>query len=266
MTADIGFIGAGKMGGALIGGLLSKRVFEADRIVACTGSEESRRRVAEEYGIRTVPGPAEVCSESRIIVLAVKPKQVPEVVSEMGDVSGKILVSMVAGLTVEQLKSYVPDVKIVRVMPNHCCMVLEGAMGYCDDGTLTDSEREEVAGILGSVGLAVSVSESEMDIVTGIAGSSPAFIYLVIDAMADAGVLNGLNRDAAIRLAAQSVLGAAKMVLETGKHPDVLRDEVCSPGGTTIEGVRELEDRGLRAAMIAAVDVTAEKSRRMTRG
>lgn len=266
MTADIGFIGAGKMGGALIGGLLSKRVFEADRIVACTGSEESRRRVAEEYGIRTVPGPAEVCSESRIIVLAVKPKQVPEVVSEMGDVSGKILVSVVAGLTVEQLKSYVPDVKIVRVMPNHCCMVLEGAMGYCDDGTLTDSEREEVAGILGSVGLAVSVSESEMDIVTGIAGSSPAFIYLVIDAMADAGVLNGLKRDAAIRLAAQSVLGAAKMVLETGKHPDVLRDEVCSPGGTTIEGVRELEDRGLRAAMIAAVDVTAEKSRRMTRG
>ena len=266
MTADIGFIGAGKMGGALIGGLLSKRVFEADRIVACTGSEESRRRVAEEYGIRTVPGPAEVCSDSRIIVLAVKPKQVPEVVSEMGDVSGKILVSVVAGLTVEQLKSYVPDVKIVRVMPNHCCMVLEGAMGYCDDGTLTDSEREEVAGILGSVGLAVSVSESEMDIVTGIAGSSPAFIYLVIDAMADAGVLNGLKRDAAIRLAAQSVLGAAKMVLETGKHPDVLRDEVCSPGGTTIEGVRELEDRGLRAAMIAAVDVTAEKSRRMTRG
>ena len=266
MTADIGFIGAGKMGGALIGGLLSKRVFEADRIVACTGSEESRRRVAEEYGIRTVPGPAEVCSESRIIVLAVKPKQVPEVVSEMGDVSGKILVSVVAGLTVEQLKSYVPDVKIVRVMPNHCCMVLEGAMGYCDDGTLTDSEREEVAGILGSVGLAVSVSESEMDIVTGIAGSSPAFVYLVIDAMADAGVLNGLKRDAAIRLAAQSVLGAAKMVLETGKHPDILRDEVCSPGGTTIEGVRELEDRGLRAAMIAAVDVTAEKSRRMTRG
>ena len=266
MTADIGFIGAGKMGGALIGGLLSKRVFEADRIVACTGSEESRRRVAEEYGIRTVPGPAEVCSESRIIVLAVKPKQVPEVVSEMGDVSGKILVSVVAGLTVEQLKSYVPDVKIVRVMPNHCCRVLEGAMGYCDDGTLTDSERDEVAGILGSVGLAVSVSESEMDIVTGIAGSSPAFIYLVIDAMADAGVLNGLKRDAAIRLAAQSVLGAAKMVLETGKHPDILRDEVCSPGGTTIEGVRELEDRGLRAAIIAAVDVTAEKSRRMTRG
>lgn len=266
MTADIGFIGAGKMGGALIGGLLSKRVFEADRIVACTGSEESRRRVAEEYGIRTVPGPAEVCSESHIIVLAVKPKQVPEVVSKMGDVSGKILVSVVAGLTVEQLKSYVPDVKIVRVMPNHCCMVLEGAMGYCDDGTLTDSERGEVAGILGSVGLAVSVSESEMDIVTGIAGSSPAFIYLVIDAMADAGVLNGLKRDAAIRLAAQSVLGAAKMVLETGKHPDVLRDEVCSPGGTTIEGVRELEDRGLRAAMIAAVYVTAEKSRRMTRG
>lgn len=264
MTADIGFIGAGKMGGALIGGLLSKRVFEADRIVACTGSEESRRRVAEEYGIRTVSGPAEVCSESRIIVLAVKPKQVPEVVSEMGDVSGKILVSVVAGLTVEQLKSYVPDIKIVRVMPNHCCMVLEGAMGYCCDQSVTESDKAEVEGILGAVGLAAEVGEDYMDAITGIAGSSPAFMYMIIDAMADAGVLNGLSRKDSIELAAQSMLGAAKMVLETGKHPDVLRDEVCSPGGTTIVGVRAAEDMGLRSAVIAAIDATIEKSRRMS--
>ncbi|MBQ8373005.1 MAG: pyrroline-5-carboxylate reductase, partial [Candidatus Methanomethylophilaceae archaeon] len=155
--------------------------------------------------------------------------------------------------------------KIVMVMPNHCCMVLEGAMGYtCDDG-MTESEKAEVVRILESVGLAVEVQEGYMDAITGIAGSSPAFMYLVIDAMADAGVLNGLSRKDSIELAAQSMLGAAKMVLETGKHPDVLRDEVCSPAGTTIVGVKTLEDLGLRSAMIAAVDNTIEKSREMSR-
>ena len=139
------------------------------------------------------------------------------------------------------------------------------AMGYtCDDG-ITESEKAEVVRILESVGLAVEVQEGYMDAITGIAGSSPAFMYLVIDAMADAGVLNGLSRKDSIELAAQSMLGAAKMVLETGKHPDVLRDEVCSPAGTTIVGVRTLEDLGLRSAMIAAVDNTIEKSREMSR-
>lgn len=264
MSAEIGFIGAGKMGTALIGGLISKGVFARDEIIACAHSEKTSKAVSEEYGIRMLPSAAEVCAEAGIIVLAVKPKQVPEVLADVPGLSGKVLVSIVAGLTLEQLKSYVPDAKNVRVMPNHCCTVLEGAMGYCCDTSVTPEEKERVAGILESVGLAVEVQESDMDIVTGIAGSSPAFMYLVIDAMADAGVLNGLKRDESIRLAAQSMLGAAKMVLETGKHPDVLRDEVCSPGGTTIEGVRTLEDMGLRSAVIAAVDVTTDKSRRMS--
>lgn len=264
MSADIGFIGAGKMGCALIGGLISKGVFPRDGVVACSPSESTRERVAGEYGIRMLRTAREVCSEADIVVLAVKPKNVPEVFAEGLDLAGKVLVSVVAGLTTEQLRSYVPDTKIVRVMPNHCCMVLEGAMGYCCDPSMDDGDRARMAEILGSVGLAVEVKESDMDIITAVAGSSPAFMYLVIDAMADAGVLNGLSRDASIRLAAQSMLGAAKMVLETGKHPDVLRDEVCSPGGTTIEGVRALEDAGLRSAVIAAVDVTAEKSRAMS--
>lgn len=264
MTAGIGFVGAGKMAEALIGGLVSKGVFGPDEVAACAPSEATRARVSGAYGIRVFGTAKELCSESDMVVLAVKPKQVPEVFAEGLDLSGKVLVSIVAGLTTDRLKSYVPDAKIVRVMPNHCCMVLEGAMGYCCDPSVTPEERQRVRGILESVGLAVEVRESDMDAITGLAGSSPAYMYQIIDAMADAGVLNGLGRADSIRLAAQSMLGAAKMVLETGKHPATLRDEVCSPGGTTIEGVKAAEDLGLRSAIIAAVDASAEKSRMMS--
>lgn len=264
MSAKIGFIGAGKMAEALIGGLIAKGVFARNEIAACAPSEATRTRVSEGYGIAVYETAADLCRESEIVVLAVKPKHVPEVFEEGLDLCGKMLVSIVAGLSVKNLKLYVPDAKIIRVMPNHCCMVLEGAMGWCCDDSVTAEDKLRVAEILGSVGLSAEVKESDMDAITGIAGSSPAFMYLIIDAMADAGVLNGLGRADSMKLAAQSMLGAAKMVLETGKHPDVLRDEVCSPGGTTIEGVRAAEDLGLRSAMIAAVDAAVEKSRRMS--
>ncbi len=264
MPSKIGFIGAGKMAEALIGGLIAKGVYSASEIAACAPSEATRARVAAEHGIAVLGDAKSLCRESEMVVLAVKPKNVGEVFDEGLDLRGKILVSIVAGLSVDRLKQYVPDAKIVRVMPNHCCMVLEGAMGYCCDDSLTSEDKSLVRGILSAVGLAAEVKESDMDAITGIAGSSPAFMYQIIDAMADAGVLNGLSRADSIKLAAQSMLGAAKMVLETGKHPDVLRDEVCSPGGTTIEGVRAAEDLGLRSAMIAAVDAATEKSRRMS--
>jgi len=266
MCAAIGFIGAGKMAEALIGGLLSKGVFGKQDIIACAPSESTRSKIAAGYGIRMYEKAADMVADADTIVIAVKPKHVAGLFEAEGVKigAGKTVISIVAGLTMDKLRSYVPDAKIVRVMPNHCCMVLEGAMGYTCDATMSPSEKERIAGILGSVGLAVEVAESYMDAITGIAGSSPAFLYMVIDAMADAGVLNGLSRQDAIKLAAQSMLGSAKMVLETGKHPDVLKDEVCSPGGTTIEGVRILEDLGLRSAMISAVDGTIEKSKRMS--
>lgn len=265
MSEGITFIGAGKMAEALIGGLIARNIFERGRITACAPSESTRARVSREYGIRVFGTAKEACGCSDIIVLAVKPKQVPEVFAEGLDLRGKILMSIVAGLTMETLREYVPDAKIVRVMSNHCCMVLEGAMGYCCDPSLTDSNRERVVKILGAVGLATEVREEYMNAITGIAGSSPAFMYMIIDAMADAGVLNGLSRADSIKLAAQSMLGAAKMVLETGKHPDALKDEVCSPGGTTIAGVRAAEDMSLRAAIIAAVDSVVKRSRKMSR-
>lgn len=267
MHYRIGFLGAGKMAEAMIAGLIAKNVFGKDEIVACAPSEKTRWHIEETYGVKTFPKASDMVASADILVLAVKPKQVPGLFAEEGvSVPAETkVVSIVAGMSIETLKMYVPDSKIIRVMPNHCCMVLEGAMGYACDASVTSGEKKEIAGILSAVGYAAEVSEDMMDAVTGIAGSSPAFMYMVIDAMADAGVLNGLSRADSIKLAAQSMLGAAKMVLETGKHPDVLKDEVCSPAGTTIVGVRALEDAGLRSAMIDAVDSTVRKSREMGR-
>ena len=254
------------MAEALIGGLIAKSIFSKDEIIACAPSEGTRSHISGTYGVETYATAKEVVERADLLVLAVKPKHVAGLFEDEGVVigSGKTLVSIVAGLPITKLKSYVPDAKIVRVMPNHCCMVLEGAMGYTCDDSVGPEDKVEIKRILESVGLAVEVQEGYMDAITGIAGSSPAFMYLVIDAMADAGVLNGLSRADSIKLAAQSMLGAAKMVLETGKHPDVLRDEVCSPAGTTIVGVKTLEDKGLRSAVIAAVDDTIAKSRSMS--
>jgi len=267
MSAGIGFIGAGKMAEALIGGLIAKNVFSKDEIVACAPSEKTRKHIESTYGVTMYKTAAEVVDKTDLIVLAVKPKNVDALFNVEGVKigKGKMLLSIVAGLTLDKMNSYVPEAKKIRVMPNHCCMVLEGAMGYSCDPTMSESDKKRISEILSAVGLAVEVPESQMEAVTGIAGSSPAFLYMVIDAMADAGVLNGLSRDQAIKLAAQSMLGSAKMVLETGKHPDQLRDEVCSPGGTTIVGVKILEDLGMRSAMSSAVDGTIARAREMSK-
>ncbi len=265
--SNIGFIGAGKMAEALIGGLIAKNVFGKDEILACAPSQKTRDHISSTYGVKVFEKASDMVGSADIIIIAVKPKHVDGLFTEekvkIG--KGKTVISIVAGLTLEKMNHYVPDAKKVRVMPNHCCMVLEGAMGYTCDESFDAEEKKEIIRILSSVGLAVEVPESQMDAITGIAGSSPAFMYMIIDSMADAGVLNGLSRDQSIKLAAQSMLGAAKMILETGKHPDQLKDEVCSPGGTTIVGVKILEDMGLRSAISSAVDGTIEKSREMSK-
>ena len=260
----VGFIGAGRMGEALIAGLISKGVFSKDQVIACAPSEETRARMREKHGIEMYKTAKEVSERSDVMFLAVKPKNVADVFAEGLSCKDKTVISVVAGMTMESLGRLAPEARFVRVMPNHCCAVLEGAMGYVCDPSIPDPEKKQIAEMLGAVGLAVEVPEHEMDAVTGIAGSSPAFMYMVVEAMADAGVLNGLSRKDSVMLAAQSMLGAAKMVLETGKHPGQLKDEVCSPGGTTIVGVRALEDLGLRSAMMAAVDGAICKSREMS--
>ncbi len=266
-TVRIGFIGAGRMAGAMIDGLIEQHVYDRDEIIACAPTKETRDRMCQHAGISMYEKASEIAPLTDVIVIACKPKNIPPLFTEEGFSvgPGTLLISIAAGVKIETLQGYAPGAKIVRAMPNHCCMVLEGAMGYACDPSLGEGEREQVARMLEAVGMAVEVPESDMDAITGIAGSSPAFMYMVIDAMADAGVLNGLSRADSIRLAAQSMLGAAKMVLETGKHPDQLKDEVCSPAGTTIVGVRTLEDGGLRSSVIAAVDETIARSRSMSR-
>ncbi|MDY0293190.1 MAG: pyrroline-5-carboxylate reductase [Candidatus Methanomethylophilaceae archaeon] len=268
MALKIGFIGAGKMAEAMIEGILAKDLFSSEEIGACAPSISTRERMASEHGIAVFETAAELAEKTDFLVLAVKPAQVEGVFREKGLEIGPehLVMSIVAGLSTEVLESYVPGGRIVRVMPNHCCMVLEGASGYSPGKNATEADLDRVESVLEAVGSAFEVRESDMDAVTGVSGSGPAYVYMMIDAMADGGVLCGLPREVAIELAAQTVLGAAKTVLETGQHPDVLKDSVCSPGGTTIEGVRALEDRAIRSAFIDAVRASAERSRRMGKG
>lgn len=267
MSVKIGFIGAGNMASAMIGGIIANGLYTKDEVVACAPSASTRNKVSAKYGIKVYGTAAEVVRLTDFIVLSVKPNQLQDLFAEDGlkfDDS-HLVMSIVAGVKIATLEAYVPDSRIVRVMPNHCCLAGEGAAGYSRGSKATDRDMERVRDVLSSSGIAEEVKESDLDAVTGIAGSSTAFMYMVIDAMADGGVLCGLPREKAIRLAAQSMLGSAKMVLKTGEHPDKLKDSVCSPGGTTIEGVRVLEDSCIRAAFIAAVEASTVKSREMGR-
>lgn len=263
----IGFIGTGKMASAIIKGIVGKGVIPKDDILASNIHEDSRKRAEKELGIRVTASSAEVAQWADVVVLAVKPQQIKDVFADKSVkmTSKQLLISIAAGTTIETLKSYVPDAKIARVMPNICSTNFVGSSGFSQSPECTDEDRELIMKIFGSIGLCVEVKEKDMDAIVGLSGSSPAFIFMIIDAMADAGVLMGLPRDMSLKLAAQTVMGSAVTVLESGEHPDVLKDKVCSPGGTTIEGVKVLEDYGIRAAMISAIQASTEKSKELGR-
>ena len=265
MGSKIGFIGAGKMASAMIEGLLAKGLYGKDDIIACCKSQTTKKRVSKELGIKVTTDSSKVFSEADIIVIAVKPNQIEGILTTNIEANStkKLLISIAAGIKLSTLEKYVPDSRIIRVMPNVCCTVLESASSYTLGSKATKADGEKVKEILEAIGIAFEIPEEKIDAVTGLSGSSPAYMFMVIDALADGGVLMGLPRDVAIKLAAQTMLGSAKTVLETGKHPEDLKDSVCSPGGTTIEGVKVLEDYGMRAAFISAVQASAEKSKQM---
>lgn len=267
MTVKIGFIGTGKMASAIIKGIVDKGVFAKDEIIASNIHEASREKARRELGIVVTDSSAEVAEKAPVVVLAVKPQQIPDVFTD-GTVKmtkDRLLISIAAGTTIDTLKSYVPDSKIIRVMPNICATNFVGASGFSQSSDCTPDDAKIVMDIFGAVGMCFEVKEKDIDAVSGLSGSSPAFIFMIIDAMADAGVLMGLPRDLSLKLAAQTVMGSAVTVLESGEHPDVLKDKVCSPGGTTIEGVKVLEDYGVRAAFISAVQASVEKARELGR-
>ena|SRR5579863_8288652 len=266
---SIGFLGAGKMGTALARGFISAGLVSAGRIVASDPMEAARNAFAKEVGAKALASNAEVVKAARVIILAVKPDQVAGVLAEIHDqfTDKHLLISIAAGIPLARLEGGLPaGSRVVRVMPNTPALVGAAAAAYSlgkaakpEDGALTQK-------LLSAVGLALPVKESLLDAVTGLSGSGPAYVYLMIEGLSDGGVAAGLPRDVATRLAAQTVLGSAKMVLETGHHPGALKDMVTSPGGTTIEGLHELEKARVRGAFISAVRAATEKSKKLGQG
>lgn len=264
MERRIGFIGAGMMAEALIAGVLNAGVATADRVIASDVSAPRRREVERRFGIRTTERNAEVVDFADVLVLAVKPQHAAAVLDEIGPAlsADKIVVSIMAGVATGTIEAALaPGVPVVRVMPNLPCVVGEGAAAIALGRYASQDAADQAARILRATGRAVFVDESLMDAVTGLSGSGPAYVFTVIESLADGGVAEGLSRQAALELAAQTVLGAAKLVLESGEHPAVLRDRVTSPAGTTAEGMEALEAGGVRSAFRQAVRRAARRSK-----
>lgn len=259
----IGFIGYGNMARAMIDGILKSGLAGSDPVLASARSDRTRRQISERKGLVCVSN-IEAASRSEALFLAIKPQYYEEVISEIRDCvkPETILVSMAPGKTLAWLKDrFAPGARIARIMPNTPAMVGAGMTAVCPGDRLSDDGLALVLRLLRSFGLAEVIPEDLMDVATAVSGSSPAYLFLAIEAMADGAVLSGMPRAQAYRFAAQAVLGSAKMVLETGKHPAELKDMVCSPGGTTMEAVRVLEEKGLRSALIEAERACLQKAR-----
>jgi len=258
----IGFIGAGQMAEALARGFIGQGVSSPAK-VSCTDPNKGRRDLFESFGAKGLLTAAEVVKESDIIFLAVKPQYVTTVLKETQSVltEDKLVVSIAAGVTVPTMEAAGgANAKIIRVMPNTPCLVSATAAAMCKGSKATAVDVEAVRELMSSVGTIVECDEKLFNAVTAVSGSGPAYIFLMIEALADGGVAAGLPRDIASQLAAQTVFGSAKMVVETGKHPGQLKDAVCSPAGTTIAGVHELERAGMRAAFMNAVKAASNRA------
>lgn len=262
----IGFIGCGNMAAAMIGGILRCGIFEKDEIIVSNLTEEGSRRSREKLGVITTLDNREVAEKSKLVVLAVKPQFYEEVIMEVKELltPEHMIVGIAPGKTLGWLegKCGVP-LKVVRLMPNTPALVGEGMTGVCVNDKVTKEDLQQICAITDSFGRTEIVPERLMDAVGAVSGSSPAYVFMFIEAMADAAVAQGMPRKQAYQFAAQAVLGSAKMVLETAMHPGELKDMVCSPAGTTIEGVRTLEKAGLRSAVFEALNACAEKGRRL---
>ena len=262
----LGVIGLGNMATAMIGGIVKAGLFAPSDITGSDASKEQMSKAQKSLGITTVDTNEKVIAGSDYLILAVKPQVyelvLPEVKQAMN--ADQVIISIAPGKTLSYLaERLISGAKIVRLMPNTPALVGEGCTGVCKNENVTDYEFAFVMKMLQGFSKAFEVKESQMDAVVAVSGSSPAYVFMLIDAMADGAVAEGLDRDTAIRMAAQAVLGSAKMVLETGKHPAQLKDMVCSPAGTTIDAVAVLEEAGFRGSVIDAMSACAEKSRKI---
>jgi len=263
----IGVIGAGKMGTALISGLLKAGVVKKDKICASDVSAQRCDYISKTYGIRCFPDNKAVVANSDIVIIAVEPKHVKEVLEDIGEkLADQTLVSIAAGISIDFLKKNLrKPVSIVRAMPNNPCMVGAGMTVLTSSPEVSEKEFGVVESIFSSVGRVLVLDERFFDAVTGLSGSGPAYIYLAIEGLVEGGVKSGLPENTAIILAAQTVLGAGKMILETKTHPAKLREMVTTPGGTTIEGLKELERGDVKGFFSRAVERAAQKSRELAK-
>jgi len=261
----IGFLGAGKMATALAVGWKDAGLVSATDCLATDVSTEAREAFTTASGIKTASGSKEVLLKCNTIILAVKPQVMATLLAEIKPLltPDHLIISIAAGINLETLAFGAGSTRIIRVMPNTPALVMASATAFACGGGVKSGDKELAAQLFGAIGKAFQVPESQLDAVTGLSGSGPAFVYLVIEAMSDGGVKAGLPRDLATALAAQTVLGAAKMVLETGLHTGQLKDMVASPGGTTIAGIHALENKGVRGAFIDAVVAASLRSKEL---
>lgn len=260
----IGFVGLGNMAKAMISGIIGSGIAKAEEIYGSSRTKETLEKVVGEYGINGCTDNGQVVVNADVVIFAVKPQMYENVIKTVAEfiTEDKLVVSIAPGKTLKWLSDLIPGkAKIVRCMPNTPALVGEGCTGVCRNEYVNTEDFSKVMCVLESFGKAYEVQEYMMDAVVAVSGSSPAYIFMLIEAMADGAVMSGLPRSEAYKFAAQSVLGSAKLMLETGKHPAELKDMVCSPAGTTIEAVKVLEEKGFRAAIIAAEKACADKSK-----
>ncbi|MCT4507268.1 MAG: pyrroline-5-carboxylate reductase [Tepidibacter sp.] len=266
MNKIIGFIGCGNMGKAMIGGVVKSNLLSNSNIIVSDEDKGSLDIISNEYSVKTAIDNKEVAKASDIIVLSVKPNIYDLVIDEIKDFVKEdvVIVSIAAGKTIKDIEdAFGKDIKMVRTMPNTPALVGEGMTGICFNKNISKEETEEVVNIFKSFGKIEIIDEKLMEVFISTSGSSPSYVFMFIEAMADAAVADGMSRDKAYKIAAQAVLGSAKMVLETKKHPGELKDMVCSPGGTTIEAVTTLEEYGFRNAIIKAMRECTKKAKDM---
>lgn len=262
----IGFIGLGNMATAMIGGMLSKKVVEKADVIGADINQKSRDKVSESFHIQVTDNNLAVARQADILILAIKPQFFEEVILQIKDEvkENVIILSIAAGKTLEWLEQcFEKPIKLTRAMPNTPALIGEGCSGVCKNSNVTDEEMQKILEIMESFGMAQEVPERLMDAVMAVSGSSPAYIFMIIEAMADGAVAAGMPREQAYQFAAQAVRGSAGMVLEMKKHPGELKDMVCSPGGTTIEAVKMLEKNGIRSAIMEGMEACINKSKQL---
>lgn len=266
MNKRIGFIGCGNMGKAMLGSLVKSKDINNEYIMVSTKSNTSAQNIIKEFNVKATTINSEVAKNSDIIFLAVKPFFFKEVIEEIKDVVKEdvIIISIAAGVTIEQIEEWFgKKIKLVRTMPNTPALVGEGMSAICPNNNVSEEELNYIGKLYNLFGKYEVIAEKDFHAFIALCGSSPAYVFMFIEAMADEAVAEGMPRALAYEFAAQAVLGSAKMVLETGKHPGELKDMVCSPAGTTIQAVKVLEETGFRASVMDAVEACIEKSRSM---